>query len=186
MNIISKIKRTSSRIKFRLRELNLKLVRLFLFNRVLTQFGFFYGRFLKYILYILTNMKKFNFKFCFITNNSVNARFLTRYMGLKLKSKFPLFFVINPLKKEFRKLSKKKKEKKSNLFFNYFSTKINLNKININYKESYISVLKYLYSKYLEISIFYYKKYQMLITFDIFYYFFMLKKRYKYKSLLIY
>ena len=184
MNIISKIKRTSSRIKFRLRELNLKLVRLFLFNRVLTQFGFFYGRFLKYILYILTNMKKFNFKFCFITNNSVNAKFLTRYMGLKLKRKFPLFVVVNPLRKELRKLAGKKKEKKSFLLFNYFNSKNNLKKIKINYKESYSAILKHLCNKYLEVYVYYFKEYKMLITFDIYTYFLMLKNKYKYKMLL--
>ena len=161
MNIISKIKRTSSRIKFRLRELNLKLVRLFLFNRVLTQFGFFYGRFLKYILYILTNMKKFNFKFCFITNNSVNAKFLTRYMGLKLKRKFPLFVVVNPLRKELRKLAGKKKEKKSFLLFNYFNSKNNLKKIKINYKESYSAILKHLCNKYLEVYVYYFQEYKL-------------------------
>jgi len=41
-------------------------------------------------MYILTDMYKYHFKFCFITNNSVNAKFLVRYIGLKLKRKFPL------------------------------------------------------------------------------------------------
>jgi hypothetical protein len=105
-------------------------------------------------------------------------------MGLKLRSKFPLFVVINPLKKEFRKLSRKKKEKKNYLYFTYYSAKLYLNKRKINYKESYVSILKYLYNKYLDIFGFYYKDYKMLITFDIYIYFFMLKKYFKYKMLL--
>jgi hypothetical protein len=168
LNVIKKIKRSSGIKNIRLRELNLKLIRLFIFNRSLTPFVNFYGKFFNHIILILTKINSFNFKFCFISNNSVNARFLTRYMGLKLRSKFPLFVVINPLKKEFRKLSRKKKEKKNYLFFNYYSAKIYLNKRKINYKESYVSILKYLYNKYLDIFGIYYKDYKMLITFDIY------------------
>ncbi len=113
MNIIYKVRRTSSRIQFKLRELNLKLIRLFLSNKILKIFGIFYGKFLSHILSLFIKIENFNFKFCFITNNSVNAKFLTRYMGLKLKRKFPLFTVVNPLRKELRKLSRKKKRKES-------------------------------------------------------------------------
>lgn len=186
MNIIHKVRKSSSRVKFRLRELNLKLIRLFIFNRVFTQFAFFYGKFLTHILYLLINVKNFVFKFCFITNNSVNAKFLTRYMGLKLKRKFPLFVVVNPLKKEFRKLSNKKREKKYNLLFNFFTSKIDLNlsKNQFNYKKSFRFILTFLFEKYLELSFFYYKNYKTLITTDIYIYFLMLKNKYKYVSLL--
>jgi hypothetical protein len=184
INYINKIKRSSSSKNIRLRELNLRLIRLFIFNRSLTHFVNFYGKYLNHIILILTKINSFNFKFCFISNNSVNARFLTRYMGLKLRSKFPLFVVINPLKKEFRKLSRKKKEKKNYLFFNYYSAKLYFNKRKINYKESYVSILKYLYNKYLDIFASYYKDYKMLITFDIYFYFFLLKKHFKYQTLL--
>ena len=188
MNIIYKVRKSSSRVKFKLRELNLKLIRLFIFNRVLTQFGFFYGKFLTHILYLLINVKNFFFKFCFITNNSVNAKFLTRYMGLKLKRKFPLFVVVNPLKKEFRKLSNKKKEKKYNLLFNFFSSKIdlNLNKMNFDYKRSFRFILFYLFAKYLELSYYYYKEHKTLITMDVYIYFLMLKNKYKHPSLLMF
>jgi hypothetical protein len=184
MNIIYKIRKSSSRVKFRLRELNLKLIRLFIFNRVLTEFAFFYGKYLTHILYLLINVKNFVFKFCFITNNSVNAKFLTRYMGLKLKRKFPLFNVVNPLKKELRKLSNKKKEKKHNLLFNYFTSKLDFKNVNFDYKQSFRNILIYLFNKYLELSFFYYKKSKSLITYDIYTYFSMLKNKYKYRMLL--
>jgi hypothetical protein len=184
LNIIYKVRRNSSRIVFRLRELNLKLIRLFIFNRVLTEFASFYGKFLTHILYLLINVKNFFFKFCFITNNSVNAKFLTRYIGLKLKRKFPLFSVINPLKKELKKLSNKKKEKKINLLFNFFSSKLSLNNININYKKSFRDMLIYLFNKYLEISFIYYKESKSLIMIDIYVYFLILKNKHKYQSLL--
>jgi len=112
MNIIYKVRNRSSRVRFKLQDLNLKLMKVFVFSKIFTKFAKFYGDFLRHILSILTKINKFNFKFCIISNNSVNARFLTRYIGLKLRKKFPLFFVINPLKKELRKLSGKKKDKK--------------------------------------------------------------------------
>ena len=66
---------------------------------------------------------------------------------LKLKRKFPLFTVINPLKKEFRKLAYKKKEKNIASLYNQYSTKIEINKLKINYKKSYKSMLNYLCNK---------------------------------------
>jgi hypothetical protein len=185
LDIVRKVRGSSSRINFRLRELNLKLIRLFLFNRVLTEFAFFYGQFLTHILYLFMNMKNFKFKFCFITNNSVNAKFLTRYMGLKLKRKFPLFFVVNPLKKELRKLAKKKKEKKFNQLAELFNPKFNLNKIRFSYRESFINVVTHLWKKYSEILFSYYEKNKTLIMIDIYIFFLLLKKKYKYQSLLI-
>jgi hypothetical protein len=131
-------------------------------------------------------MKNFKFKFCFITNNSVNAKFLTRYMGLKLKRKFPLFYVVNPLKKEFRKLSNKKREKKFNVLFDFFSSKLQLNKMSINYKRGFSNILIYLHTKYLEISSLYYEKYKTLVMIDAYIYFLMLKNKYKHQSLLMF
>jgi hypothetical protein len=179
MNIIYKVRRTNSRIKFKLRELNLKLVRLFLFNKLLTQFGVFYGTFLEHIVSILTNLRKCFFKFCFITNNSVNARFLTRYMALKLKRKFPLFYVINPLKKELRKLAYKKRKKKKNLIFSFLNYKTDLKKIEIDYKFIFRSVLNLLLLRYNKTSKFYYKKYKTYITYEFFPFFFLLKENRK-------
>lgn len=187
LSVVYKVKTKSSRVNFRLRELNLKLVRLFIFSRVFNEFASFYGTFLMHIIYILTNLKHINFKFCFITNNSVNAKFLTRYIGLKLKRKFPLFFVINPLKKEFRKLSKKKREKKDNIFFDFFSPKNSVDlKTRISYKTTFFSVLKYLYNKFINVLNVYFKQFNTLITFDIYIYFLILKNKHKYQVLLMY
>jgi hypothetical protein len=107
-------------------------------------------------------------------------------MGLKLKRKFPLFFVVNPLKKELRKLSKKKKEKKLNLLYELFTSKTTLSKMTFNYKESFKNVLIYLLKKFLEISYFYYKNNKTLVMIDIYIYFLLLKNKYKYQSLLMF
>jgi hypothetical protein len=107
-------------------------------------------------------------------------------MGLKLKRKFPLFFVVNPLKKELRKLSSKKREKKAFLLDHYFSSKLSLNKINLDYKKSYSSVLVYLCKKYLEISLLFFENYKTLIMIDTYIFFFLIKKKYKYQSLLMF
>ena len=182
---IFKMKKNHSRANFKLREFNLRLIRLFLFNRVYTKFAFFYGKFLGNVLNILTKIKDFSFKFCFISNNSVNAKFLTRYIGLKLKKKFPLFTVINPLKKELKKLARKKKEKKKKRLYYDSIGKSRFNTKLLDYKTNFFLFVKYLSNKYLEALDFYFNKNSILITFDLYTFFFILKKKYKDQMLLV-
>lgn len=168
INFYLRTKQKSSRIGFKLKDFNLRLLKIFFFNKILTRFALFYGKFLRHVLYILTNINKYSFKFCFITNNSVNAKFLVRYIGLKLKRKFPLFSVINPLKKELKKLSFKKRQKKAKTLSYLFNHKVS-DKVDQNtYKESFKNVLLYLNNKYIELSMLFYKKCLTFITFDIF------------------
>jgi hypothetical protein len=131
-------------------------------------------------------MKKSFFKFCYITHNSINAKFITRYIGLKLKKKFPLFHVINPLKKEFHKLSYKKRRKKYYLLSKFFFNKVKsrFKQINLRFKHTFKITLIYLFKKYLEISFYFFKKYRTLITIDLYIYLLILKDKYKYKLLL--
>jgi hypothetical protein len=184
INMHTKLMKESVRIKFKLKELNLKLLRIFFFNKILNKFALFYGKFLRNILYILTNINKYTFKFCFITNNSVNAKFLARYIGLKLKRKFPLFNVINPLKKELKKLSYKKKERKASFFYKLFSHKKNLladNITSLNYKDSFKNVLLYLNNKYIESSMLFFLNKSTFITYNIFIYYIYIKTKNKNK-----
>jgi len=184
MSIILKV--NEKRAHFKLRDLNLKLIRLLFFNRILTKLGFVFGNILRHIFYLITNAMKYSFKFCFLSNNSLNAKFLARYIGLKLKRKFPLFLVLNPIKKELKKLFFKKKEKKfSSLLSDYA---LNKNKslldLKIKYKKGFSDILLYLYKKYTELFVLYYKKLKTLITFDFYIYFFLLKNKYKNQMLL--
>ena len=182
INYISNFGKKSRRPILKLKDVNLRLIRLFFFNKVLTNFSLFYSKFLKNIFFILTNFNKFFFKFCHITNNSVNAKFLARYIGLKLKRKFPLFTVINPLKKELRKLSNKQKDSKNHLFLELYNWKTKLKKKNYDYKNYYKNILFFLYNKYIEVSFFFYKDYFTFITCDFFIYFTILKKKFNYKN----
>ena len=179
-NVLDSIKKKTGRKRIKLRDINLKLTRLFVFNKILTDFAYFYGNFLGHIISILSNISNYQFKFCHITNKSINARFLARYIGLKLRGKFPLFYVINPIKRELKKLSKKKRVK------NLLNRKLNINKFNLNLKNGFKNILIYLFNKYSGIYIFYYKKFKTLITFDIFSFFFILKKKKKYQMLLMF
>lgn len=179
INYIAIKKEKSDRIRLKFKDLNLSLIRLLFFNKLLNNFSFFYGGFLRYIIYILSNINRSILKFCFITNNSVNAQFLARYIGLKLKKKFPLFAVINPVKKELRKLYKKKKEKKSNLLFDLFDLKFKKSKAVLDYKASFKSVILYFSSKYIEFSNYYFNKNKTLITFDFLIFFNFMKKKLK-------
>src|ERR1700742_2996781 len=180
LNVLSSIKRKTGRKRIKLRDINLKLIRLFVFNKILTDFAYFYGNFLGHIISILSNINNYQFKFCHITNKSINARFLARYIGLKLRGKFPLFYVINPIKRELKKLAKKKRVK------NLLNRKINTNKLNLNLKNGFKNILTYLFIKYFNIYIFFYKKFKTLITVDIFSFFLILKKKKKYQLLLMF
>jgi hypothetical protein len=185
LNIFYKMRYAKGRKKFKLGDLNMKLVRLFIFNRILTQFAFFYGNFLSHIVSILIkNIKKSFFKFCFVTNNSINAKFIARYIGLKLKKKFPLFFVINPLKKEFKKLANKKKKRKLDLLYNHFNYGSKLDKFSMTFKDGFKNFLSVLFNKFLSKSLFFYRNSKTLITTDIYIYFLLLKNKYKYLLLL--
>jgi hypothetical protein len=180
LKILNNIKKKTGRKRVKLRDINLKLIRLFVFNKILTDFSYFYGNFLGHIILILSNINNYQFKFCYITNKSINARFLARYIGLKLRGKFPLFYVINPIKRELKKLAKKKRIK------NLLSKKVNINKLKLNFKNVYINIITYLFNRYSDISLFYYKKFKTLITFDIFSFFLILKKKKEYQMLLIF
>lgn len=174
-------KAKKNKMVFKLRDLNLKLIRLLFFNKILVGLGFFFGEFLRHIFYLLTNIRKYNFRFCFLSNVSLNAKFLARYIALKLKRKFPLFFVINPIKRELKKLFLKKKEKRFSLFVNLFELKkknIITNKLE-TYKAGYKAILLYLYKKYVELSVLYYNEQKTLITFDFYIYFLLLKNKYE-------
>jgi hypothetical protein len=179
MNIIDKLKKKSNRVNFKLKDLILKLIKIIFYNKILVKFARFYGGFLRHIFHILTSMNKYTFKFCFITNNSINARFLARYIGLKLKRKFPLFTVINPLKKELKKLATKKREKKAFSLFNLFSNKLNDRSKFTGYKNTFKNMVIFLYNRFKEISIFYYTKNLTFITIDFLIFFFILKKKLK-------
>jgi hypothetical protein len=164
--------------KIKLRDLNLKLVRILFLNKILTNFAYFYGVFLRQITLLLSNIEKVDFKFCFISNNSVNARFLARYIGLKLRKKFPLFSVINPLKKELKKLAYKKRENRSHLLHNYYDYKLKKKQIHKDYKESFKNVVLYFYNKFIELNYIYYKQNLTFITFDYLIYYKIVKKNF--------
>jgi hypothetical protein len=178
-NIIYNIKKKTGKKRIKLRDINLKLTRLFVFNKLLTDFAYFYGNFLGHIITILSNINNYQFKFCHITNKSINARFLARYIGLKLRGKFPLFYVINPIKRELKKLSKKKRTK------NLLNIKTNEKKLILNFKNGFKNILIYLFNKYSDIFLFYYKKFKTLITSDVFSFFLILKKKKKHLMLLM-
>lgn len=164
--------------KIKLRDLNLKLVRVLFLNKILTNFAYFYGVFLRQITSLLSNISKVDFKFCFISNNSVNARFLARYIGLKLRKKFPLFFVINPLKKELKKLAYKKRQNRSHLLRDYYDYKLKKKEIYKDYKESFKNIILYFFNKFIELSFIYYKENLTFITFDYLIYYKIVNKRF--------
>lgn len=163
----------------RLRKFTFKLVRLIFYSRFYNKFTFFYTKFLKVLISLITNIKNLVFKFVSITNGSINAKFLARYIGLKLKRKHPLFRVINPIKRELRKFSFQKKDSLRIRLSKIYGLELkNQYIINTNKKE-FIYLLLLIYDLYEKDYFLYYKKNQTHMTFDLYIYITML---YKYKK----
>lgn len=61
---------------------------------------------LKFIFSILTKFTNFDINYVVISNESINAFFLSRYIAKKLKQKLSVRRVLNPLKREFYRITK--------------------------------------------------------------------------------
>lgn len=60
--------------------------------------------YLQHMFYLLTNKTNYLIQFFLISNDSVNATFLSRFIAKKLRQKFMLREVLNPLKREWRRV----------------------------------------------------------------------------------
>lgn len=56
------------------------------------------------------------FKYYFITNNNVTIQLIARYIVLKLKKGFSVMKILNPLKRELVRVSKKGRELKGPIY----------------------------------------------------------------------
>lgn len=56
------------------------------------------------IFYIFNKIKNVSYKFFFLSNKNITARWLCRYIGLRLKNNYKFFSVIGPVKRELYKL----------------------------------------------------------------------------------
>jgi hypothetical protein len=127
-------------------------------------------KFLNNIFFILNKAKNVSYKIFFLSNKNITARWLCRYIGLKLRNNFSFFSVVNPIKKELYKLCRLSRKKnynrlhKLNNFIKRNNTKYNLkfkklikSFFLLNIKENfiyYVNSNNYIYDLY----IFFYNK----------------------------
>jgi hypothetical protein len=109
--------------------------------------------FLNNIFLILNNIKNISYKFFFLSNKNITARWLCRYIGIKLKNNYSFHSVINPVKRELYKLCKLNKKKNYNRSYN-------LNKLlsnnNLKYKLKFKNFIKSIYLIFLKENFLYY------------------------------
>ncbi len=80
---------------------------------------FFYLRlFLSYVIEKLTNLKYSNINFFALTSYCINAKFLSRYIGSKLKQNYTVMELLNPIKRELFSVSNSSKYPLSSYLYN--------------------------------------------------------------------
>jgi hypothetical protein len=74
--------------------------------------------FLNNIFFILNKVRNISYRFFFLSNRNITARWLCRYIGIKLKNNYSFYSVLNPIKKELYKLCKLNKKRNYNKLYN--------------------------------------------------------------------
>jgi hypothetical protein len=95
--------------------------------------------FLNNIFFIVNKIRNVSYKIFFLSNKNITARWLCRYIGLKLRNNFSFFSVINPIKRELYKLCRLSKKINYNRLhkFNAF-----IKRNNIKYKLKFKKLIK--------------------------------------------
>jgi hypothetical protein len=75
--------------------------------------------FLNNIFFILNKIRNISYRFFFLSNRNITARWLCRYIGIKLKNNYSFYSVLNPIKKELYKLCRLNKKKNYNKLYNF-------------------------------------------------------------------
>src|SRR3954471_5829769 len=99
-------------------------------------FGFFnyIAEVLKIILNLLNNKFKYILSFYAISNNCVNARFLSRFIARKFGQRYKFYELINPIRRELTYVCKYTRSSYKGYFYNKIYSKINYSKSLIHRK----------------------------------------------------
>ena len=153
---------------FNMRVMIYKHIYIYLSEKLVYNYIIIINNYFSILIKFFLNIIRVKFKYFFVSNKGVTSFFLTRYIALKLKKKYNLFNVLNPLKKELNYISKK--------------TRLNYKIYNIdNYKEKFNIYIKkekkkfffflfFFYSLYNLIYFMYYNKNFIWISFNIYLY----------------
>lgn len=97
-----------------------------------------------FILSLLLSTDMLYLNFFAITNYAVNSKFLSRYLGKKLKQNYSVNELINPIKRELRVIVSRAKYSLSNYF--YYMTKHKVKRdIAMKYKRGIFKRFFYFY-----------------------------------------
>jgi hypothetical protein len=117
------------------------LYNLFGLNHFFKEFNLIIN-FLNNIIYIITKIKYVNYKIFFLSNKNITARWLSRYIGLRLRNNYSFNTVINPIKRELRKLCRWNSKKR------YNKLNILMNKNNMKFKIKFKDVMRNYFALY--------------------------------------
>jgi hypothetical protein len=128
------------------------------------RFFFFINSILHIILYMLNKKFIYIINFYNISNDCVNAKFLSRFIAKKFKKNSKFFSVINPIRKELLLVTKYTKGSITGIFYKTLNKKINYGKSIIYRKSIFKSFLIYLFIIYNKYSFKFYYKYFTLFS----------------------
>lgn len=99
-----------------------------------------FKQYLKIIFFSMTNFNFIDVNFYAISNDSVTAKFLSRYIARKLKQNYTLMELINPIRRELNSSSNATRSLLSSYFAN-MNKHFTGNKLNLSFKKGLFGLL---------------------------------------------
>ena len=119
------------------------------------------------LIWIFTIMNpyfKYNISFFAITNNFINATFLSRFIARKFEQNYRFYELINPIRRELCVVCRETKGSYSGYWIKRLKNRINLGLIKTYRKSIYKSFLSTLFLYYQKYSLRYHKKNSTLFS----------------------
>jgi hypothetical protein len=117
------------------------------------------GIVLAFMLSMIDYQFKISLKFYAISNNCVNAKFLSRFIARKFAQNYRFYELINPIRRELRVVCKETKTSYQGYFYGKISNFINYGKTIIYRKSIFKSFLTYIFILYNKYSFKFFYKY---------------------------
>ena len=108
-------------------------------------FFIYVSEILVFILSILNPYFNISINFYAISNNCVNAKFLSRFIARKFAQNYGFYELINPIRRELRVVCKETKGSYGGFFYSKLRDRLDFGKIKIYRKSLFKSFLTYLF-----------------------------------------
>lgn len=133
---------------------------------------FYVGVVLKFILSMIDDKFNINIKFYAISNNCVNAKFLSRFIARKFAQNYKFYELINPIRRELRVVCQETKTSYRGYFHGKLSNFINYGKTIVYRKSIFKSFLTYIFIIYNKYSFKFFYKYSTWFSLNMLVYLF--------------